>query len=261
MSEGLRQLTEREKETLRLLFSGHDIKSIASHLGLSPHTVNERLREARRKLGVSSSRQAARLLAAGEPHDSIFSADKHSGVVRPAASVDAAARSDQWVRTGRPLIWLGGGMLAMSLIIAAIAVSIVLQPHASPGTESRSKAIPVSATSVPDSASERSARDWVALLDQERWADSWSAAGTLFKANVAKTAWTAQIQSVRQRLGPASSRLVQNVTEASSLPGAPDGEYEIIQFLTNFEHKNGATETVVLSHEPPGWRVVGYFIK
>lgn len=55
-------LTEREKETLRLLAAGHDAKSAAVQLGLSVHTVNERLRAARRKLGVSSSRAAARRL-------------------------------------------------------------------------------------------------------------------------------------------------------------------------------------------------------
>ena len=48
MSDGFQALSEREKETLRLLLGGHDIKSIAAGLGLSVHTVNERLREARR---------------------------------------------------------------------------------------------------------------------------------------------------------------------------------------------------------------------
>lgn len=49
-------LSAREKEALRLLLVGHDAKSIANTLGLSVHTINDRLRDARRKLGVSSSR-------------------------------------------------------------------------------------------------------------------------------------------------------------------------------------------------------------
>ncbi len=53
-------LSEREKEALRLLLVGYDAKSIANTFGLSVHTVNDRLRDARRKLGVSSSREAAR---------------------------------------------------------------------------------------------------------------------------------------------------------------------------------------------------------
>ena len=261
MSGDISQLSEREKETLRLLFSGHDIKSIATHLGLSPHTVNERLREARRKLGVSSSRQAARLLAAGDPHDPSLSADKEYGVAGAAASVDAAVHADRPARAGHPLVWLGGGMLIMALIIAAIAAAVALQPGPGPGVEGRARLVPVAAASALDPAGERSARDWLALLDQQRWADSWSAAGTLFKSKIVQAAWAAQAQSVRQPLGRASSRSLQSVTAATSLPGAPDGQYEIIQFLTDFDHQPGATEAVVVNHEGAGWRVVGYFIR
>lgn len=66
MDEALQALSEREKETLRLLTGGHDAKSVARHLGLSVHTVNERLRSARGKLGLTSSRAAARRLAEAE---------------------------------------------------------------------------------------------------------------------------------------------------------------------------------------------------
>jgi DNA-binding CsgD family transcriptional regulator len=66
MKGDVQSLSDRERETLRLLGRGHDAKSIASTLDLSVHTVNERLREVRRKLGVSSSREAARLLLANE---------------------------------------------------------------------------------------------------------------------------------------------------------------------------------------------------
>lgn len=57
-------LTEKELEILRLLASGHTVKSIAARLGRSEASINERLREARRKTGVGSSRELARLLAA-----------------------------------------------------------------------------------------------------------------------------------------------------------------------------------------------------
>ena len=64
--QGLDALTEKEKATLRLIVRGHDAKSIARELGLSVHTINERLRDARRKMEVSSSRAAARLLFEAE---------------------------------------------------------------------------------------------------------------------------------------------------------------------------------------------------
>jgi DNA-binding CsgD family transcriptional regulator len=57
-------LTEKELEVLRLLAAGHTVKSIAAGLGRSEASINERLREARRKTGVGSSRELARLLDA-----------------------------------------------------------------------------------------------------------------------------------------------------------------------------------------------------
>lgn len=57
-------LTGKELEILRLLAAGHTVKSIAAGLGRSEASINERLREARRKTGVGSSRELARLLDA-----------------------------------------------------------------------------------------------------------------------------------------------------------------------------------------------------
>lgn len=60
----LASLTERELEALRLLAAGHTVKSIAATLGRSEASINERLRDARRKTGVGSSRELARLIDA-----------------------------------------------------------------------------------------------------------------------------------------------------------------------------------------------------
>jgi DNA-binding CsgD family transcriptional regulator len=65
----LSRLSHAEREVLNLLAEGHTAKSIASRLGLTPGSVNDRLRSARRKTGVSSSRELARLLHADERWD------------------------------------------------------------------------------------------------------------------------------------------------------------------------------------------------
>jgi hypothetical protein len=47
-----------------------------------------------------------------------------------------------------------------------------------------------------------------------------------------------------------------------ALPGAPDGEYVVIRYDTQFEHKAHAVETVVPMRERDGsWKVSGYFVK
>ena len=49
-ADAIWDLTDKEKEALRLLLAGHDAKSSARELGISVHTVNDRLRNARRKM-------------------------------------------------------------------------------------------------------------------------------------------------------------------------------------------------------------------
>lgn len=62
----LARLNERQRQCLRLFHANFEVKEIAAQLELSPHTVNEHLRDARRTLGVSRSMQAARMLAEAE---------------------------------------------------------------------------------------------------------------------------------------------------------------------------------------------------
>ncbi|MCB2088333.1 MAG: helix-turn-helix transcriptional regulator [Sphingomonadaceae bacterium] len=66
VAERIAPLSEKERQALRLILRGHDAKSMAGELGLSVHTINERLRNARRKLSVTSSKEAARLLLEAE---------------------------------------------------------------------------------------------------------------------------------------------------------------------------------------------------
>jgi DNA-binding CsgD family transcriptional regulator len=68
----LGRLNEAERQVLLLLAEGHTAKSVANELGSTPAAVNERLREARRKTGVGSSRELARLLKSQENrHDEL----------------------------------------------------------------------------------------------------------------------------------------------------------------------------------------------
>lgn len=65
-SHRIDELTERQKQCLRGIYANLSIKEIGQQLDLSPHTVNEHLRDARRVLSLSRSMEAARLLVARE---------------------------------------------------------------------------------------------------------------------------------------------------------------------------------------------------
>jgi DNA-binding CsgD family transcriptional regulator len=80
----LSRLNEAERRVLRLLAEGHTAKSIAAELDMTPAAVNERLREARRKTGVGSSRELARLLKAQENrHEQIGVGLRHPVTANP----------------------------------------------------------------------------------------------------------------------------------------------------------------------------------
>jgi DNA-binding CsgD family transcriptional regulator len=124
------RLSDREKAILKLLAESHDAKSIARELGLSVHTINEYLRSARRKLGVSSSREAARLLAAYDatlPHKVV---DRQIGVESPDAGRDGRAGRAGRTFTRRHIVLAIGGTFAMSLIIAAALFAWFTDPPA-----------------------------------------------------------------------------------------------------------------------------------
>jgi hypothetical protein len=74
--------------------------------------------------------------------------------------------------------------------------------------------------------------------------------------------WRESLQSVRKPFGEVISREVKTRSYLTSLPGAPDGEYVVIQFETSFENKKSAVETVIPMMDGDGrWRVSSYFIK
>ena len=66
--------------------------------------------------------------------------------------------------------------------------------------------------------------------------------------------------SVRDPLGGVQSRNLKSGAYTTSLPGAPDGEYVVLQFETVFEHKASAIETVTPMLDDGEWRVSGYFV-
>jgi hypothetical protein len=113
-----------------------------------------------------------------------------------------------------------------------------------------------------NTAAQASAESWLALVDGQRYAESWQAAAGFFRNAVTAEKWQEAVQAARRPLGSLKSRAVKSVTSTKTLPGAPDGEYAVFHFNTSFEQKAAALETVTTIRESDGnWRVVGYFVK
>jgi hypothetical protein len=103
---------------------------------------------------------------------------------------------------------------------------------------------------------------WLNLVDQGRYSDSWRQAASYFQAAVNKDQWATSLQAIRQSLGKVISRRLNSKHYTTSLPGAPDGEYVVIEFFTVFENKKNAVETVTPMLDKDGqWKVSGYYIR
>ena len=106
------------------------------------------------------------------------------------------------------------------------------------------------------------AEKWLEMIDNGQYIKSWREASEYFKNAVDKNQWLQSMEGVRKPLGDILSRKVKSTSYHTSLPGAPDGEYVVIQFETSFENKKSAIETVTPMLEKDGtWRVAGYYIK
>jgi hypothetical protein len=103
---------------------------------------------------------------------------------------------------------------------------------------------------------------WLGLTDAGEYSRSWEQAAGYFQSKVTKAAWESAVRAARSPLGSVNSRKLKSAVFTRTIPGAPDGEYVVIQYDTTFEHNANAKETVTPLREKDGtWKVSGYFIK
>jgi DNA-binding CsgD family transcriptional regulator len=131
-------LLEREKQILRLIAKGYDTKAVSRELKITGNVVNERLREVRRKLYVTSSREAARFLASAEdePHKKFV--PKQFGIEGTAALPHPLPQPDG--RTGevckdRPETKITAGITPPSQTVFGSVLSLPLRATEETGND------------------------------------------------------------------------------------------------------------------------------
>jgi DNA-binding CsgD family transcriptional regulator len=253
MTQNTQSLTEKEKQTLRLLLAGHDAKSMARQLGLSVHTVNERLRYARRKLSASSSKEAARLLREAEAATHHFLGDKGLGDARTGSLIQQDGEPDTRSPANRRKVWQIGGLVMISSLFALLALSASPQSAQNRVGASNPPARPAP---VAESAVTQAARQWLALVDEAKWQQSFAGTTQSFQTLNTVQTWQSASESARVPLGRV---LVRSVSSQESVPAPPNG-YQLVRFRTDFANKAGAVETLSLAREGETWKVVGYYI-
>jgi len=114
----------------------------------------------------------------------------------------------------------------------------------------------------PEDATQPVAVEWLALVDTGKYLESWEKMSLGFKKEVSKRKWKSTVEKIRGPLGKFASRKLKSAEYSKELPGAPEGEYVVLQYDSAFERKPAAVEklTLILGQDLD-WRVSSYAVK
>ncbi len=110
-------------------------------------------------------------------------------------------------------------------------------------------------------AAEKAVAEWLELVDEKQYESSWIQSASLFRNAISSSDWARAIERARGPLGSVVSRQLVSATYTTTLPGAPDGEYVVMQYQTRFENKARGIETITPMLDEGQWRVSGYFVR
>lgn len=137
------------------------------------------------------------------------------------------------------------------IVVVGVAIAIVLLAGISWATNAEK-----------EKAAFTAAQKWLTLIDEGKYSESWQESAEYFRNAVKQDQWEQMLQSVRMPLGRVISRKLKTKVYKTSLPGAPDGQYVVIQFEASFQNKKSAIETVTpIFDKDARWRASGYYIK
>ncbi len=108
------------------------------------------------------------------------------------------------------------------------------------------------------SAATEQAAAWLVALDLGHYDEAWNGLAAVMKRGNSLEDWTRNIRAPRQQLGKPDGRELQRAEFATTVRGAPTGNYVTVAYMSHFADAPLILETVLLSFEDGRWRVAGY---
>ena len=137
--------------------------------------------------------------------------------------------------------WISGAAATLAIFLTLSSASLA-QPSTDVGVEA--------------------ATYWLKLIDDGYYPESWHNASPFFRSQIPEDKWVDTIGNLRKLLGGLAGRELASVQAVKTLPGAPDGDYLVIQFRSSFTAKHSAIETVIMLLGKDGRSAVaGYFVR
>jgi len=130
-------------------------------------------------------------------------------------------------------------------------IALLLLGAAVPANAQPPKRAPVTAaTPAPDDR----ARQWLVLVDDKNFPQSWKDAGKAFQTRQTADAWANDANNKRVPLGAVASRDLKSIDLSRN-------NVAVIRYDTSFAKKTGTVETVTLTFENNGWAVTNYSVE
>lgn len=138
--------------------------------------------------------------------------------------------------------------MLMRAIIAALFLSCVTAPAFAQAAPTKKTTI-TATTPTPDDR----ARQWLVLVDDKNYAQSWSEAAKAFQTRQKTEAWATDAGARREPLGAVASRDLKSIDLSR-------GNIAVVRYDTVFAHKAAAVETITLAFDDGAWSVVDYSV-
>jgi hypothetical protein len=151
------------------------------------------------------------------------------------------------------------------IVLVAVAAGLIhgrlYAAQTPPSTQMQQAEPAADPHTAEEQAAERQALGFLGYLDHGRFADSYAYTGMLIRAQLDRDSYAKQLEKARAGVGALLSRELMNATYATTLPGAPEGQYVVLNYGASFANRQQAEETVTLAFAKGYWRVSGYYIK
>ena len=107
----------------------------------------------------------------------------------------------------------------------------------------------------------RAAEQWIVLVDDGQYDESWKEASKLFQDSVTAEDWNKKASAARTELGHRESRSLKDLKAMPRPKGLPPGQYFLVKYQSSFANKHATAEIVTTVLEGDGvWRVAAYTI-
>lgn len=152
------------------------------------------------------------------------------------------------------------GRRTRSLVI--LAAGLLLPFAATPLAAQDAEASPPADEAPAEiEAATAAATEWLALVDAGEYEESWRQAASGLQDAVTPAVWESSLTDARSQFGPFGERTLTSSQQVTDPPGAPAGEYVMLQYRTEVSDDRTVTETVVPMKEGDAWKVSGYFVQ